>query len=364
MTDVGELKQFGLVHTKTQGIPPGEFDRISALITNDEDGAEGSWAAEWNRAAAALDGDGHPELAYRYYAMARFPYIDGPTRRAALHHCVADFGAAYGGQGFERLDLEIGGARVGCWAVGLSATERKPLLIVTGGIVAAKEQYAPMMALATSLGMAGIVTEMPGVGENTLRYDAKSWELFPALLDAVADRADVDRTYAMALSFSGHLALRAATHDPRIKGIVAAAAPVSDFYTDAAWHAKLPRITVDTLAHLTDTDAADLLDHMRDWALSPAELASLTIPVYCMSSDGDEIIPPGELAHLRRSLRELHVLSYRDQHAAPRHVTETQTWLLHSVLTMRGGSLRERLRLGTKLRYLRTRRLLGELRGN
>ncbi|WP_328917008.1 MULTISPECIES: alpha/beta hydrolase [unclassified Streptomyces] len=363
MTDVGELKQFGLVHTKTQGIPPDEFERISALITNDEDGADGSWAAEWNRAAGAIDLQGHPELAYRYYAMARFPYIDGPTRRYALHQCVADFGAAHAGQGFERLDLEIGGGRVGCWAVGLSATEPKPLLVVTGGIVAAKEQYAPMMALATSLGMAGLVTEMPGVGENTLSYDAKSWELFPALLDAVGDRADVEHTYAMALSFSGHLALRAATHDRRIKGIVAAAAPVSDFYTDDDWHRRLPRITADTLAHLTDTELPELADHMRDWALTPAELASLTIPVYCMGSDGDEIIPPGEIGHLRRHVRDLHVLSYRDAHAAPRHVTETQTWLLHSVLTMRGGSPRERLRLGAKLRYLRWRRLIGQWRG-
>jgi hypothetical protein len=35
----------------------------------------------------------------------------------------------------ERLDVEPPGGRVRCWATGLSATERRPLLLVTGGIV-------------------------------------------------------------------------------------------------------------------------------------------------------------------------------------------------------------------------------------
>jgi hypothetical protein len=56
--------------------------------------------------------------------------------------------------------------------------------------VSIKEQWGGLLGLAKRLEMAVAVTEMPGVGENTMPYNADSWRLYPALLDELAAVAD------------------------------------------------------------------------------------------------------------------------------------------------------------------------------
>ena len=337
MNDVAELKRYALVHARGQGVPPQVYEPVRAAVDNDGDGDPRSWAAAWSRAAQEAWDAGRPLDASRLYALARFPYVDGPARREAHARSVAAFDAwRRTVPGIEPLDLDLPGGRVRAWAAGLSTAEPRPLLVLMGGIVSTKESYAPPLAEADRLGMAGIVTEIPGVGENGVPYDAQSWRLLPDLLDAVADRADVRETYALALSFSGHLALRAAAADRRIRAVVTTGAPVADFFTDAAWFAGLPRITVDTLAHLTGTKAEELPGFLRGWALTDEVLSALDIPVAYGVSLRDEIIPPGETAHLRRHLRRLEVLEKDDVHGSPAHVEEVRLWTLLSVLRFRG----------------------------
>ncbi|MGW5352846.1 alpha/beta hydrolase [Streptomyces sp. NPDC004031] len=337
MNDVTELKQFVVVHAKAQNIPAERYERVLAQITSDGDGP-GSWVHEWSRDGDELELEGKLPEAIRSYAMARFPYVDGPPRQRALDRCAELFERWRRTQpGIERVDVQLPGGDVGAWAAGLSDTEPRPLLLVCGGIVSIKEQWAPLLALADRLGMAMVVTEVPGTGTNTLRYDAESWRMLPALLDALAGRAKVEETYAVALSFSGHLALRAAGHDPRLRGLVLAGAPVQDFFTDADWQRALPRITVDTLAHLTGVPAGELGTELAGWVLKDEELAALDVPVACTVSLRDEIIPAGDVERLRANLPSLRLHTYDDVHASPRHVAETRLWNVRAVLRMRGG---------------------------
>lgn len=362
MNDIDELKQFVLVHAKAQNIPPTHYTELLDRIDNDEDGASGSWAREWSRGAARLAADGKLLDACRDYNMARFPYVDGPARGRALVHCVDTFTRWAAEQpDLERLDLDLPGGRVGCWASGLADGPkgvRKPLLLVTGGIVSIKEQWAPVLLMARRLGMAGVVTEMPGVGENTLAYDGDSWRILSHVLDAVGDRADVSRTYAVALSFSGHLALRCAVDDRRIRGIATAGAPVSAFFTDAAWQRGLPRVTLDTLAHLTGAKVENLHPHLADWALTADQLSSLDIPVAYTVSLRDEIIPAADPELLRAHVRDLSLNTYDDVHGSPRHVAETRLWIIVSVLRMMGVRGPQRVLLEGLLGVLRLRRRL------
>lgn len=331
--DVAELKRYAAVHARSLAIPG--YQRLLDAIRADDDLA-GSWTREWCRAGELFEQQGRYLRACSHFAMARFPYADGPARRQAQERCVGAFERWRSGRPIERLDLAVPGGRVRCWASGLSAAGRLPVLLVMGGIVTVKEQHAAMLANIGRLGLAGVVTEMPGVGENTLSYTSDSWQMISSLLDALTDRADTSNTYALALSFSGHMALRCAAVDPRIKGIVTAGAPVTEFFTSAGWLRGIPRITSDTLAHLTGIDAEKLPGQLSDWALTDRELATLDIPVAYMASLRDEIVPPDEVRLLRAHVRQLAVKEQDDEHGSPRHVAQTKLWATSALLRMRG----------------------------
>lgn len=335
MNDVSELKEFARVHARILNIR--RYRDVLDRIDNDRDGAPGSWAVAWTGEGDRMLRAGRPLEAFSRYTMARFPYPDGPARAEAAQRGVSAFHAwSRKATGIERLDIDLPTGRVGCWASGLSAREPLPLLLVMGGIVSMKEQLARSLVLLRRLGVASVVTEMPGVGENTLRYDADSWRLLPAVMDAVADRADVTRTYAFTFSFSGHLALRCAAEDSRIKAVITTGAPVHDFFVDADWQQTVPRITMDTLAHLTGAGDGDLADRLRALALTDKQLDAIQVPVSYIASRRDEIIPAGEVGHLRDHVDELRVIENDDVHASPRYLGESLLWLVLCVLELRG----------------------------
>nr|BAQ21952.1 putative dehydratase [Streptomyces versipellis] len=339
MNDLGELRQYVTAHANAQRIGRATCREVLDRVHHDEDGQPGSWAVEWTAAARAQERRGRLLEACRLYNIARFPYPDGEARQLAAEQSVRVFGRWAAGQpDITYLDLDVNGRRVTCWATGLSEPEPRPLLLVMGGIVSTKEQWAGILGQVRALGLAAVVAELPGVGENTLPYDEDGPGLISALLDRIGERADVSRTYALAMSFSGHLALRCALRDRRIKGVVTGGAPVHDFFTDTDWWSRLPRITVDSLAHLTRTPPRDLNHRLRHWAIGPEELAALDIPVHYVASLRDEIIPPGEVRLLRGHARRLNLLEVDDVHGSPAHTTLTRLWCALAVQRLRGGA--------------------------
>ena len=186
------------------------------------------------------------------------------------------------------------------------------------------------------------------------------------LLDAVADRAEVSRTYALALSFSGHLALGCAAEDSRIRGVVTAGAPVSAFFQDREWHPAVPRVTVDTLARLrglASRDRHEVLGSMAEFALDGAVLEGLRIPVRCVVSGRDEIIPSADPAALRRHVRDVGLLSIDDVHGSPGHTAETRMWCVRALARMRGLRGPKSAAVGLAWRGMWARRRLGEALG-
>ncbi|MFJ8017172.1 alpha/beta hydrolase [Streptomyces sp. NPDC096339] len=354
MNDIAELKNFVVAHTASQGLPAEHYDPLLARIRHDEGGTPGSWTYEWSAEAERLAAGGRPLEASVHFNMARFPFVDGPARAAALERCTAAFGQWAGDfPAIGRLDVELPEGRIRCWTTGLDPDDPKPLLVMTGGIVSIKEQWAPVLLQLAGLGFAGVVTEMPGVGENTLPYDGDSHRMFSAVLDAVGDRADTARTYLLALSFSGHLALRAALHDDRIRGVVGAGAPLHSFFTDAEWQRTVPRITTDTLAHLARSTPGEVYSLAGAWALDPAELSALDVPVAHVTSLRDEIIPPADARLLRERVRGVRLLAHDDVHGSPSYFAQTRLWTLLSVLRMRGGYGEQRVALTREFARLR-----------
>jgi esterase FrsA len=338
--DLAELKRFVVAHAISQNLPPDHFGVVLDRIVRDDGDGPGSWAGEWIEAGDGFAARDEPLAAGQHYTLGRFPFVDGPGRERALRLAVAAFDT------WRRRDTGItaevvrgpGAESVKVWTAGLSAHRPRPLLVLTGGIVSTKEQWGAVLPEIERLGFAGVVAELPGVGENRTRYDRDSWRLFPAVLDAVADRADVAQTYLLALSFSGHLAITAALADPRIRGVVGNGPPLSAFFTDRAWQRGVPRITRDTFAHLVGAAPEAVFDHTADWALTEDALRALRIPVAVVTARRDEIIPPADTELLRRAVPDLTLLEHDDVHGAPAHLAETRLWSLLAVLDMRAAA--------------------------
>ncbi|MFF7459464.1 alpha/beta hydrolase [Kitasatospora sp. NPDC008115] len=359
MNNVEELKQFAISHARAQRVPLERCESVLARIAHDGDGP-GSWTAEWSAAAAESERQGRLQDACSLYYVARFPFVDGPARAEALTRSQETFARwqSESGAGLQPLDIELPEGRVQCYTTGLPVRGDRPCVIVLGGIVSTKEQYAQILLRLAKLGLSGIATEMPGTGSNTVPYGPDSWRMLSGIIDAVEDRLNGARVYAMALSFSGHTALRCALEDRRISGVVTMSTPVSRFYTDPDWQRALPAVTVDTLAHMAGTGSDEIGRHMRDWALTEQQLQALEVPVAYVSSRRDEIVPATDTELLKRHVRRLTVLDIDDVHAAPTFLDMTGPWLTLSLLRMHGSHLPQRAALRSVVSLARARHRL------
>lgn len=333
MFDIDELRRYIVLHARAQRIP----DRVlhAALSDARHDGTgPSSWTAAWSTQAARAQARGEHLLASGCYGLARFPYVDGPDRARAHERCLAAFEHWRETQpGMQRRTL----ARPeGGFTYYLQPPTRPqaPLLLVLGGIVSLKEQWAPLAPLARHLGFGVAVTELAGVGENTARYRTDSWRQLSDLLDDAGQLVDTDRCLLAGLSFGGHLALTAALHDRRIRGTVTVGAPLTRFFSPDRWP-HLPAVTRATLTHLTGLDETALRHALPDWAMRPSDLARLTLPVRYVASRRDEIVAAGDVEDLLRWTPDARARSYDDVHGAPRHVTGTRLYLIGCLLTMK-----------------------------
>ncbi|MFC9913347.1 alpha/beta fold hydrolase [Streptomyces sp. NPDC127197] len=360
MIPLAELRRFALPHAHAQGVPPDVLHRVLHQLSDDaKDEGPGAWTHAWSSLAVAAEARGRNLDAVRYYAMARFPYVDGPERRAAQDACVAAFDRwrkRVGG--ITRLDLPFDDTGFACWAAGLSQHRRLPLILVVGGITGTKEQWAPVLAEADRLGAAVVVTELPGVGENALPYGTDSTRMLRYLVDLLGRAADTTRTCVVGLSFGGHLALRHALADDRVRGLATVGAPVRDFFVRAAQGTPLPHLVNLTLSHVTRTPSARLPAALADWGLAEDELARLRIPVACAVSHDDEIAPYSDAELLQRSVPHLRLVENDVLGGAPERAPETRLWLLAQALRMAGTAAGVRRAASARARVLRARHRL------
>jgi esterase FrsA len=341
MNDVTELKRFAAAHCRPLGVPEEIREEVFDRIVNDGPDTPGSWVREWRDAGRRHETEGDLVTAFHCYALARFPYVDGEARQAVYADAQRTFDTWRADHpGIERLAVFTpDGERLCCWAYGLSATAPRTLLVITAGLASVKEQWAAMLLLANQLDMAVLVTELPGVGENRLRYDRDAWRMFTAILDTAAECAKADRTYLVGDGLAGHLALRFAAQDRRVRGVICHASPLREFFTDPAWLPTLPRVAADTLAHLLGRPSAELSTYLRDWALTDSELSMVDAPIGYLSSSRDQLTPPGEPRVLRTRVRQLMHVDLDRAPGSPRHADHIRGWIIDTLIRMRAEAV-------------------------
>lgn len=329
-TYLQELKNFVLLHCKAQQLKTEHVIQALDKITHVGDNEEGSWCSQWFQLAKQQEKDRHWSEATKLFNMARFPFIQNETQKMAHTACVTNFKKSMESAGVKIETLSLCSGAFKTYATGLD--QNWPVLVVCGGIVSIKEQWQRFLLLSKRLKLCIVITEMPGVGENALRYTSDSWTMFPQIIDSLEGRADTQKCHLMAMSFSGHLALLAAATDSRICGITTVGAPIVDFFRQYS-EDTIPMVTRYTLSHLTGLTQGALYLQIPSWQIDIEKTPKLTIPVYYLQSEYDEIIPLSEIASLNKIALNTQVYRLPDVHGSPNNMHLVAPWALTSILS-------------------------------
>lgn len=325
--NLGEVKAFSGLHAQMHGISLGHFKSVLDRVDHLEGAGEGAWGFELKREAEAILMSQAHEAALPFYLLARFPFPSSPIQDQAYEMGLGCFNQLNLHFKLERLVLKGSDGELAFYFKP-GTRQNARLILVMGGIISVKEQWLAFVSLAEAFDFALVLMEMPGVGENTHRYQSTSFQLLSQIMDVLQDRAGVQATHCINFSFSGHMAIQAACEDERIVSIFTIAAPIHSFFIDPVGWRQVPQLTRVTLAFLCQCEPQDLFEYVRDFALSSEALSCLKIPIHYVETSRDEIISAHESAYGVSKLSSFYLHRFDDVHGGPQHLQQIKQLMI------------------------------------
>jgi esterase FrsA len=199
------------------------------------------WAHAWSevglsyeatgdeRAKAGASGSALAELytlAFEYCHIGRYPVPSTPGKQEAYRHSLRIFrkAAKHFQPALEIVELPFEGKTLLGYLQIPPGLAKPPVVMHWGGVDGWKENRQRASAFFHRAGIATLVIDMPGTGENPVRYgDPAAERTYSAWLDHLAQRTDVDgsRVGVWGGSFGAYWAARLAfVEGKRIKGAV------------------------------------------------------------------------------------------------------------------------------------------------
>jgi pimeloyl-ACP methyl ester carboxylesterase len=285
------------------GVDYNDFVRTTARIDSWD-----QWLEEWSRTANeheayALESEaaGRGRTAGEAWLRAavsrhfgKFVWtLDPELAAAATLRSVEAMGNAhrYLDPAAERIEAPLDAARVVANLRRPAEASQAPLVVLIPGLDSTKEEFFFLEEAHLARGMATLSMDGPGQGETGLEIPIRpDFEAGVApLLDAVADRADLDhdRIGAMGVSLGGYYAPRTAAFEPRIKAVVGLSGP---FCFGETW-GGLPPMTRETFA-LRSGAATDEEARERAMALDLSGVCDrIEVPALYVTGELDRLIP-------------------------------------------------------------------------
>ena len=199
------------------------------------------WARAWCKVGLEYEARGDEkakagasgrELAETYYhgfhycMLARYPAPTSPGKLEAYNHSLRIFrkAAPHFDPPVQIVEARFGDKNLTGYLRVPKGIEKPPVVIYWGGVDTWKEDRMEAANRILAAGMAFLSVDMPGTGENPLRYgDPAAPKTYSAWIDYLLTRSDVDgaRIGVWGLSFGGYWAARMAYEEPvRIKAAV------------------------------------------------------------------------------------------------------------------------------------------------
>jgi pimeloyl-ACP methyl ester carboxylesterase len=219
-----------------------DLGELEAIVAGLDSTTEDRWIPAWSAAAQRHEAEGDRLeaagdfaaarkaflLAKTYFAIARFPGEITPAKAAASADCARAYrrACAHLNPAMEVLDLQLEGQSIRTHFRAPKSDQQVPAVLIMCGSDVFKEDrgWAAEMALAN--GLASLVMDAPGTGENPFPWEPESVRAWVAAIDALAARpeVDADRIGAFGLSRGGYSVMQlAGTAPEKVRAVVAVA---------------------------------------------------------------------------------------------------------------------------------------------
>jgi 2,6-dihydroxypseudooxynicotine hydrolase len=288
------------------GVSPKDLERVLGRITS-----LGSWVDEWESLGRAHEQGGRDALALGRDAQAaeRFlaasaaynfgqyvMFLDVARKRMLHESCVRAYAQAaplfeVPARPFEvmyRRKPMHGYLRVP------AGSEPAPVVVIFNGTNAVKEELHWWSESFLERGIATITFDGPGMGQTFHRLSmvAEPRPVGVAILDRIDGCPELDpgAVAFLGMSLGGYMAIRMASHDPRIKAVAAVSPPYS---ADVYWNLTLAgmRRELAALYGIEENEMTSVIDKIT--------LADVLPKLHCpliVSGGGHDHITPGSEA--------------------------------------------------------------------
>jgi pimeloyl-ACP methyl ester carboxylesterase len=220
------------------GIRPEDGVQVANALTSlDRD----EWAAEWSKLGQRVESDAEKAekagsdnvrtrelylLAFNYYRIARYPCPISSATQTAYEKSLRAFrkAAKYFDPPLEIVELPFEGKTLIGYLQVPVAPKKPPVIMHWGGVDGWKEDRTKAHPLMHEAGFAACAIDMPGTGENPVKYtDPAADRAFATFIDYLLTRKDIDATRlgVWGGSYGAYWAAKLAhTEAKRLKGAV------------------------------------------------------------------------------------------------------------------------------------------------
>ncbi|MDE0520509.1 MAG: alpha/beta fold hydrolase [Boseongicola sp.] len=308
-----------------------DIEELESIVATLEGTTEDKWVPVWREAGAKhetvgdrLEADGAVEaakhqflLAKTYYAIGRFPAEISPLKADVSADCARAYRKACA-----HLDPPMEVLEIVCEGSGIRAHFRAPrsaaplpaVLIMCGADVF-KEDRGWAAELALEAGLASLVMDAPGTGENPFPWVPGSVKAWVAAIDALMARPEVDqsRIGAFGISRGGYSVMQlAGTAPEKVKAVAAIAGhpfgyEMSEEEMAAIAAARNRRSTYrfgppDGPPSFPTWSVEREREIFADWSLSSLGLVErINMPVLMINGDNDHLAPIGNIHYMLES---------------------------------------------------------------
>lgn len=295
-----------------------EFEGIVASLTGT---TEDKWVPVWHAAGKKYEDLGDKAeaaadfaqsrrlylLAKTFYAIGRFPAEITPAKAEISADCARAYrkACAHLDPPMEVLDIDCEGKSFRAHFRSPRSDSPVPAVLIMCGADVFKEDRGWAAELALEAGLAALVMDAPGTGENPFPWAPESVKAWVAAVDALAARPEVDglRIGAFGVSRGGYSVMQlAGTAPDKVKAVVAIAG--HPFHNDPSAEDLAAVITTrnERAKHRFGAEDGEgwvpqwsedkELEIVAGWSLQSLGLVdNITMPVLMINGDSDGLAP-------------------------------------------------------------------------